>query len=96
MPSRKAVSAPPSDTDATLAAAPFDVMAYLTAGYLIGPAQGGGHNATSPDGIHGYGATPEDAVLNIGATIIPLDGRRQLHRTNGDVIELDPSLVPAE
>lgn len=72
------------------------ITEFLDAGGTIGTAIGGGYNATNAEKLHGHGPTPEDAILNIGATIIPLNGRRQLHRTNGDVIELDLSLVPQE
>jgi hypothetical protein len=60
-----------------------------------------GWNVTDPTGAHGFSAATDsaehdidEAIKNIGATVLPIDGRRVLHRVDGTTVELDPSLVP--
>lgn len=62
-----------------------------------------GWNVTDPTGAHGFSAGTDDgafdieeAIKNIGATVLPIGGRRVLHRIDGTTVELDPSLVPAD
>lgn len=62
---------------------------YLEHGYAVRKDAAGFH-VTSPDGEHGSGVSVHDAVLNIGAQILPNNEtqRRELIRRDGTVIPL--------
>ena len=70
----------------------FDFAAEVAAGFQFSTGQGG-WNVTSPTGQHGHGATPEDAVKNIGAVIVPVEREgyagRLLIRADGSEVEMD-------
>ena len=70
----------------------FDFAAEVAAGFQFSTGQGG-WNVTSPTGQHGHGATPEDAVKNIGAVIVPVEREgyagRLLIRADGSDVEMD-------
>lgn len=70
----------------------FDFAAEIAAGFQFSTGQGG-WDAISPTGQHGHGATPEDAVKNIGAVIVPVQrdeyAGRLMIRADGSEVELD-------
>lgn len=74
----------------------LDIAEYVLKGYRFTQA-GSVVEVLTPDNRHGSGATPEDAVLNIGATIVPVDRDgyvgRLLTREDGTEVMLDVSGV---
>ena len=78
----------------------FDLAEYVLKGYRF-TQDGSVVNVVSPEGRHGSGSSPDDAVLNIGATIIPVERAeyigRVLTREDGSEVMLDVSgIIEAE
>ena len=76
----------------------FDLHAAILAGYrfdLDGPQV----SVIAPDGAQGAGASPEEAIANIGAQILPVEREdyvgRVLIRASGEEIRLDAHGVVA-
>ena len=71
--------------------AAFDITTAIAAGYVFSSSVNG-WDVVGPSG-HGNGPTAEDAVLNIGAQIIPVSGDeysgRLLIRVDGSEVQLD-------
>lgn len=72
----------------------FDLAEHVLAGYRFSQT-GALFDVVAPDGRHGSGASPEEAVLNIGSVIIPVqrpdyEGRLRI-REDGSEVQLDVS-----
>ena len=86
--------APPLATVAatTTAARAFDITASIADGYTF-TCSVNGWDVVSPTGGHGNGPSPEAAVLNIGAQIVPAQREdytgRVLLRVDGSEVQLD-------
>ena len=89
---RTEILIPSGGYEAIVTAPAFDFAAEVAAGFQFSTGQGG-WNVTSPTGQHGHGATPEDAVKNIGAVIVPVEREgyagRLLIRADGSEVEMD-------
>lgn len=68
--------------------APFSVFSAMEAGWKF-IRDHAGWNATSPDGQHGHGPSPEEAVRNVGAQVVSRLGQRYLVRADGSEELLD-------
>lgn len=67
----------------------FDLVQHIADGYQF-VKLGSEWSVLTPTGETGHGTSPEAALLNIGAVILPdEEGRRSLHRADGSVILLD-------
>jgi hypothetical protein len=89
-----------------MSAPSFDLLAHIQRGYRfesvtpaapLGPdepaAPPSRYDVIAPDGRHGAGASPEEAVLNIGSVVIPVQredyiGRLRI-REDGSEVRLD-------
>ena len=70
----------------------FDIAACIAEGYTF-TCSVNGWDVVSPTGGHGNGPSPEAAVLNIGAQIVPAQREdytgRVLLRVDGSEVQLD-------
>lgn len=71
----------------------FNFGAFIASGHRF-VSNGGEWHVTTPEGRHGFGPSAEEALLNIGATIVSTEFGRRLIRENGDAIYLDVARVP--
>lgn len=70
----------------------FDLAEKIAEGFRFAKS-GNEWSVTTPDGEYGHGASPEEAVRNVGAVIVPnADGRRVLTRRDGSDVALDAPL----
>lgn len=76
----------------TTAARAFDIAAHIAEGYTF-TSSVNGWDVVSPTGGHGNGPSPEEAVLNIGAQLVPAQrddyAGRVLIRADGSEVQLD-------